>query len=827
MAMETQTTSMEAGPDQGSLKFSRYRSVRRAATQKQPKQLNTSIPPAPSLPSAPATGLHYGTTPTADSINRSMSRYRRQRAPTAPAMAAQPAAPALPTHKTQLNGHDPLRIPEQQAVAATAAHVPAMARSMTEPTKTTTNPFSDNAAATEDSEAERERHRQEAMARLTGETIKPAPAVSDHRRVTPRTAEGRRRHDDVQEGSRRHHRSDEASEPKRRSLKDKMKLVKPKDRSNTESSAVKSPEPPTGNHFTGVDAPISAVNSGKRSVLVQYGRMSTKMPVMPSTRVHDLLVAASACLTSEIDPPRFIMMESFSQLGLERPLRRYEYVRDILNSWAYDGENALIIVPAASIESLRPLEAQNVPIAPPADVTVHIYYSQRPRKWDKRFVTLRSDGQVTVSKKEHGKDQMNACHLSDFDVYSPTPDFLKKNVDPPKKICQAIKSQQKSSMFLSTENFVNFFSTNDRAVAEQWHQAVQTWRSWYLVHKKGAAQSEDDEEAKSLHQQRVGSSHSKSSHPPQFKPLVDLESVAEQERASSQHSSPDDQQKSSKTKDIFSRPRRSRERGPPPSSFPKSLAESDTATQPTDGSPFASSGLLGRTYTQRQQAMKEREEREKRANEEPFIAHGLVGSMCTRRGPVSQPASRSNTMTSSQAPDMGTGAVKRSLSVNRSKPLVDLTPVYQEPPQHARKGRGVAVEPGVPLIDAATGPEPVGGAIPIPPSTTWRRPPVPPEPLSTTETQTRKRSNTIRSTSNQRHQHTAPASPASPVDNAQPSEGPFLANSLLARSAQLAVAQSSVPVGHGVATGDRNASKPMLDLTPPNPFAEGSLLRNL
>jgi hypothetical protein len=248
--------------------------------------------------------------------------------------------------------------------------------------------------------------------------------------------------------------------------------------------------------------------------------------------------------------------------------------------------------------------------------------------------------------------------------------------------------------------------------------------------------------------------------------------------------------------------------------------------QPTDGSPFASSGLLGRTYTQRQQAMKEREEKEKRANEEPFNAHGLVGSMSTRRGPVSQPASRSNTMTSAQAPDMGAGAVKRSLSVNRGKPLVDLTPAYQEPPQHARKGRGVAVEPGVPLIDAATGPEPVG-AIPVPPLTTWRRPPVPAEPPTTTETQTRKRSNTIRSTSNQRHQHTAAASPVTPVDNTQPSECPFLANSLLARSAQLAAAQSSGPVGHGVATGDRNASKPMLDLTPPNPFAEGSLLRNL
>ncbi|RHZ53432.1 uncharacterized protein CDV56_104039 [Aspergillus thermomutatus] len=821
MAMETQTTSMEAGHGQGSLKFSRYRSVRRAATQKQPKHLDTSIPSAPSPPSAPAAE-------TNSSISRSMSRYRRQRAPTAPAMTAQPSVPALPTHTTQLKGYSPRRIPEDHTSAAKAAHVPAMARSMTEPAKATKNPFGDDAAAIEeDEEAERERHRQEAMARLTGETAKPALAVSAPRRVTSRAADDRRKHDDVQGGSWRHHRSEGTPEPKRRSFKEKMKLVIPKDKSSTESSAVKSSEPTTGNHFTGVDAPVSAVNSGKRSVLVKYGRMSAKMCVMPSTRVQDLLATASKSLTSEIDPLKFIMMESFNQLGLERPLRRYECVRDIMNSWANDGENVLIIVPAASIESLRLLDAQNVPAAPPADVTVHIYYSQRPRKWDKRFVTLRSDGQVTVSKKGHGQDQTNACHLSDFDIYSPTPEFLSRNVEPPKKICQAIKSQQKSSMFLSTENFVHFFSTNDRAVAEQWHQAVQAWRSWYLVHKRGAGQSEEDEEVNSIHQQRNGSSHSKSGQPHQFKPLVDLDSGTEQERAPLQHSPPQEHLKSSKSKDIFSRKRRSRERGPPPSSFPRSLAESDSsgpAMQPTDGSPFSSSGLLGRTYTLRQHAMKEREEKEKRANEEPFIAHGLVGTMGTRRGPVSQPASRSNTMTSAQAPDMG--GIKRSLSVNRGKPLVDLTPAYQEPPQHGRKGRGVAVEPGVPLIDAATGPEPVGG-IAVPPSTTWRRPPVPPEPAPSAEAQNRKRSNTIRSTSNQRHHHTAPASPVTPVDNAQPSEGPFLANGLLARSVQLAAVQNSVPVGHGVATGDRNATKPMLDLTPANPFAEGSLLRNL
>ncbi|KAB8067935.1 hypothetical protein BDV29DRAFT_185375 [Aspergillus leporis] len=288
----------------------------------------------------------------------------------------------------------------------------------------------------------------------------------------------------------------------------------------------------------------------------------------------------------------------------------------------------------------------------------------------------------------------------------------------------------------------------------------------------------------------------------------------------------------SKAKELFSMKKSTRGHAPPPSSFPKMLSDDSdlSAAQSSDESPFATGGLLGRTYTQRHRAMKEREEKEKKANEEAFTS-GLVGNMESRRQFAgvssranSRPNSRSNTMTSTHAPDLN-GLTKRSLSV-KTKPLVDLTPVYQEPPQHIRKGRGVAVEPGVPLVEAATGLEPPGG-IAIPSATTWRRPEVPSP--STADVRTRKRSNTTRSASSQQrpqYSRTTPTSPTSPADPMQPREDPFIPHSLLARSTQVA-AVTGVPKGHGVATGDRNATKPMLDLSPENPFAEGSLLRDL
>lgn len=217
--------------------------------------------------------------------------------------------------------------------------------------------------------------------------------------------------------------------------------------------------------------------------------------------------------------------------------------------------------------------------------------------------------------------------------------------------------------------------------------------------------------------------------------------------------------------------------------------------------------------------MREREEREKRANQEPFCAQGLI-SGSPMFSPVPQPSSRTNTLTQADvAAHLG-----RTASLNQGqKPLVDLTPVFVEPPQHARKGRGVTVEPGRQLIDAATGPELAPGTVNVPPATAWRR------PSTEVSSQSRYRSNTMRSG----RQVSAPvqhvgassagASPTSP-------NGPFVAHSLLAASSRNMSShqgQGRAIGGHGVATGDRNATRPLLDLSGDNPFAEGSLLGQL
>jgi hypothetical protein len=726
------------------------------------------------------------------SIARSRSRYRRNRPPANSNGSPTPAIPAISSHaQIQPEVHRN----EQRESEGAAIGLPL-------------------AEQNEKETHAREAHRQDAMQQLTGKeqlTQQPRrPQVS----APPK--------DDPQQKPRSRPANpscnSQGNDSNRKSFFQKVGLSRSKENVKKVESANYIGVGGTG-VVPGLDAPVSAVNAGERHALVKYGDVTAELTITPSTQVRDLLLDAAKQISRDIDAEKFILMESFAQVGLERPLRRYEHIREVMNSWSHDAENQLIIIPPSSVDALAQLEARHAPSQQPSPVTVHIYHSQRPRKWDKRYVTLRADGQVTVSKKENAKEQTNICHISDFDIYFPSARALNKDIKPPKKLCFAIKSQQKSSMFLSTENFLHFFSTSDKSIADTWYRSVQKWRSWYLVNKKGAAQPPETDPALKRSGTKRSTRQSRSVH--NDVPLLEQQASIESPKRGSS-----DQQRPTSSKDIFARKRTLRGHAPPPSSYPHTLtldtdldgpftdkAASVPGVLPEEGetSTFSPTGLLGRTYTQRQTAMRERDDHDKRAKQEAFTGGGLMSGV-SPHSPVydSCPNTRTNTMT--RAPD--SSLFNRTQSLNqKNKPLVDLTPVYAEPPQHSRKGHGVKVQPGMQLIDAATGPELTQGAIPIPPATSWRR------PAADSTPQRRNTTRSVRSHQNAYATSISETSPALPTNQ-------FTPNSLLAHSASTS-SHRNPRTGHGIATGDRNATRPLLDMSPENPFADGSLLRQL
>lgn len=657
------------------------------------------------------------------------------------------------------------------------------------------------------------------------------------------------------------------------------------------------------------DTPISAVNASERRVLVICNESFIRLPVTPTTDVREILYSAASSLDEDILPHASTVTEYFKQLGLERPLRKYERVRGVMNSWDSDSYNHLIVAPRSDDsdeETDELVEARYAPREQPSEKSFQLYYSQRPGKWDKRLITLKSDGQVSMMKKE-GAESTNICHMSDFDVYLPTRRELKR-LKAPKRFCYAVKSQQKSSVFLTNENFVHYFSTGEKDVALGWYMSMQQWRSWYLVNMLGEGDSNNEKRDsktqghnkgiytdsttadKKITAPRAMQGHQRSPDP------YKADSVRLSLHVDT--SAPDRQASDGRVpKDSSSAVRsKSAKRAPPLRQMPtqdvKSYPSSPTSPVPFSGDftsdfgnthagprkknrkepqpgpssqetsgeePFASSGLLGRTYTKRQNAMRERE-KEAADREDLFSKGGLLRNSSPPPLPKQQSDHYGNynynppqvrPRNDSSAKGTTRTSLERTSTRRRQeqpKPLVDLTPTYMEPPQHGRKGRGIAVEPGTLLVDNVTGPELEPGAIAVPSATTWRRPVQQRSGTISYDAAgqqrnlvgggggARQRSDTFRSQRQvppSHHQQQVnmriPAGRTS-VDvhstPVSPTESPFAPTGLVARSARANTTQGAVPTGRGVATGNRNVvGRPLLDISEPSQFADGSLLR--
>ncbi|KAF2111224.1 hypothetical protein BDV96DRAFT_614963 [Lophiotrema nucula] len=610
--------------------------------------------------------------------------------------------------------------------------------------------------------------------------------------------------------------------------------------------------PGGGGAVLGIDAPVSAVNAGDRRVMVVCNKSEMLFPVTTTTTPLDLIKSAATVFTESIDVRTAAILESFSKVGVTRPLRNYEHVRDVMNSWDADNSNDLVIVDTVS-QSIdqQELLAYQVSDTKPDERSFYVHYSTKPRKWTKGFFTLREDGQLVMSKNQTSKDHENICHLSDFDIYTPTESKLRK-VKPPKKYCYAIKSQQKSNVFIDESRFVQFFCTNDRNTSNLFYRTLQGWRSWYLKNVMGEGQKKikaaepsaasgtlRNRNVSGASEQGLALSHARGASVGShyqlgtFSPLLDLDmfSKKQSEETFQSGSFPDGAPLGKlDSRAMHTRKMSARAKGPPPLSYTgPAVAEKPTSqstsrqpslsqsTTSTDADTFAAGGLLGRQYSQRRRALEEGEKK----NAGPFTDGpnllnniNLAGiSTGNESGLARRSSVRSNHRRTSSD-------LQRSTSTRmKTKPLVDLTPQYKEPPQHANKGKGYRPDAGGPLVENATS---IEEAIKVPSSTDWRaRPATARQAHGAYGTGGHERTRSLRNGHDRGEglaNYTVNNHAGAPEDDSNAFTG-----GLLARSG---FSQGHTPVGHGVMDGSK-ARGPMLDVRENSRFATGSLLASV
>jgi hypothetical protein len=645
-----------------------------------------------------------------------------------------------------------------------------------------------------------------------------------------------------------------------------------------------------GGIVPGTDAPVSAVNAGDRRVLVECGRSRNIFPVTPTTTPVDLIKSAATVMSEKIEVKSAVLLEYFSTVGVQRPLRRYEHVRDVMNSWDHDRQNVLILIDPGIGTSEAELGIAGAPKARPEGANWPLYMSSKPGKWDKRIVTLKPDGQITCQKEaEKAKDIANVCHISDFDIYTPTVEKSRKKIKPPKRYCFAIKSQQKTSMFESTQDFVHFFSTADKITADSFERAVQSWRSWYLVNvlgegkpapvavvpiaQAGLGRSTTRRRSASkdpVHSHRRNESTASHYQLGSFMPLFDMNQFDKNaEPVRPAQTAP---QASSTFQNCATRPIGSanidrktgtvRAKHPPVTIQNKAVLRDDEPLanltrhnsvgrnnrssfdqNRRESLEFSADGLLGRQYSLRQKDNADRAEQQPQPfTNGPNLLNGGVGVGIAADGIRRQTSVRNTSgelrrsssvrdQNGAFRPREGSVDLHRTNSRSREppRPLIDLTPTYREPPQHARKGKGFVPDTSQSgaLIDNATSPEdPLG----VPPSTDWRQrnrsasqgahqqpsaaliaslanaPPVPPAPTA---------SDTVLAG------HTRSRSVRRPTVTA--ASAPFTGEGLLA-GAQAQQGWGESARGRGVMDGSHTNGRPMIDLSAGSAFVQGSLL---
>ncbi|KAI7027258.1 hypothetical protein KC355_g400 [Hortaea werneckii] len=562
------------------------------------------------------------------------------------------------------------------------------------------------------------------------------------------------------------------------------------------------------------DIPESAVNASDRHVTVRFDGHERSFPVTPLTTPVGIIKSAATVFSSPMNVKSVVLLEYFRTVGVQRPLRRYERIRDVLNSWDNDRENSLLLVDPGTGTSEVELSLAGVPSAKPEEQqSWSLSYSQKPGKWEKRYIVLHPSGQLTQQKDpDKPQSQENIAHLSDFDVYTPTQTKLKKAIKPPKRYCFAVKSQQKSMMFESHLNFVHFFCTGDQATSDAFYSALQEWRSWYLVNvmgEGGKAQPRptgtvntgspralrdvgDRELPTTAH--HTGDSFDSHYQLGSYKPLTidpDPSEVKRPQTSRTSHENPallpPSSSSGAKAGGGLGRTSSSAKKHvPKPIAGKEQLADNEplvnlTRHRSTDrrrrnsadghvrsgggggSDEFAKDGLLGRSYTQRQQKHIAAEQRDRLNGAKPLAPQGATLLGGSHHGNDGRPSSQDggglhrnpSSSARSGAKPIPSNDLRRNISrrngggepttsdLHRSassrqrippgsspagaalggveKPLVDLTPETYEPPQHSLKGKGKGfrperIGPGG-LIDSATSPE---DAVGVPPSMEWR-----------------------------------------------------------------------------------------------------------
>ncbi|BGP28973.1 hypothetical protein JCM10296v2_000709 [Rhodotorula toruloides] len=175
--------------------------------------------------------------------------------------------------------------------------------------------------------------------------------------------------------------------------------------------------------------------------------------------------ALSKTTATDASEGGWALWESWRSTGLERPIREYELVSDVLKSWDQES-NALFF----RRTTMWPVLSAHARIHPPVPKSGQIQLEVKKGKWSKRTLELK-DGTVTYSKSEKGKDSTILCQLASFDVFLVSGQAAER-LKAPKPYVFALKSRLTRAHFEEASEWCHFLSTKTPEEAASWVKTI-------------------------------------------------------------------------------------------------------------------------------------------------------------------------------------------------------------------------------------------------------------------------------------------------------------------------------------------------------------------
>jgi hypothetical protein len=130
------------------------------------------------------------------------------------------------------------------------------------------------------------------------------------------------------------------------------------------------------------------------------------------------------------------LFEIVNDTGVERPLRDFEIVTDVVASWGFETPNALLLKRYGYRDSLTSASTiQNYP-----RMCGWLFHEVRSGKWQKRFFELKANG-LYHSKDAKGTQETLLYTIQNIDVYT----LIRAKKRAPTKFCFAIRLQRRGT----------------------------------------------------------------------------------------------------------------------------------------------------------------------------------------------------------------------------------------------------------------------------------------------------------------------------------------------------------------------------------------------